>query len=334
MINILFIGTFLSKQKGTYPVSENISINLANAGFSSYLCSSIENKFLRLIDIIFSSFFVKFDKMHIDVFSGPAFVISEFSSIIAKLKGKKIILTLHGGNLPIFYESNKSRIIRVFSRAHYIQTPSLSIQKFFFSEGIKIKYLPNPIDFKSFPFMRKNVKPKSILWVRAFSEIYNPDLAVETLHELKKNYPEATLTMIGPDKGSLSKIKNKINLLNLNSSVDIKGPVKNSDLYKYFQSHEVYINTTTVESFGVAVVEAASCGIPIVSTAVGELKFLWNHNKNILFADQNSNSFKKQIKKLFLSEDLKLKLTVNAKERIKEFDLNEIISEWNKIFSD
>ena len=43
---------------------------------------------------------------------------------------------------------------------------------------------------------------------------------------------------------------------------------------------------------------------------------------------------KKQIKKLFLSEDLKLKLTVNAKERIKEFDLNEIISEWNKIFSD
>lgn len=333
MIDVFFVGNFLSKKTGTYPVSENVSKELQKKGFTTQLCSIINNRILRLIDIISSSLFVRYKIMHIDIYSGPAFIISEFSSKIAELRSKKIIMTLHGGNLPTFFKANRNRIESVFNRADYIQTPSLSLQQFFLKNDIKINYLPNPIDLEKFPFLRKNIKSKSLLWVRAFSNIYNPELAIRTLFELRKTYSDVTLTMIGPDKGNLPKVQKLIQSLDLTSVVYLIGPVNNELLYKYYQSHEVFLNTTSIESFGVAVVEAASCGIPIVSTPVGELTLLWKHEENILFANKDPKSFAEQIKRLFASKDLKLDLSNSARKRIEEFDLDNIIKDWDNIIS-
>ena len=333
MIDVFFVGNFLSKKTGTYPVSENVSIHLKRRGITSQLCSSINNQFLRLLDIIISSFVVRYKIMHIDIYSGPAFIISEFSSKIAKLRGKKIIMTLHGGNLPVFFKANKNRIDVVFKRANYIQTPSLSLQHFFLEQGIKINYLPNPIDLSNFPFDRGSVKPKSLLWVRAFNNIYNPELAIKAFYEVKKSYPETTLTMIGPDKGSLSEVKQLIKQLNLNSCIDIVGPIKNEKLYKYYQNHEVYLNTTSLESFGVAVIEAASCGIPIVSSEVGEMTWLWKDEKNILFAKLDAVSFAEKIERLFISDKFYDSLSLSARNRIEEFDVKNIINNWEEILS-
>lgn len=333
MIDIFFVGNFLSKKTGTYPVSETVAKELQKKGFTTRLCSSINNQFLRLIDIISSSLFVRYKIIHIDIYSGPAFIISEVSSKVAELRNKKIIMTLHGGNLPTFFKANRNRTESVFNRADYIQTPSLSLQQFFLENDIKINYSPNPIDLEKFPYLRKNIKPKSLLWVRAFSNIYNPELAIRTLFELRKISTDVTLTMIGPDKGNLHKIQKLIQSLDLTSVVYLTGPVKNELLHKYYQSHEVFLNTTSIESFGVAVVEAASCGIPIVSTPVGELTLLWKHEENILFANKDPKSFAEQIKRLFASKDLKLDLSNSARKRIEEFDLDNIIKDWDNILS-
>lgn len=331
MIDLLFVGNFLSKKNGTFPVSENIAKELIQLGYSVYLSSSYQTKALRLFDIIFTTLFRSYKNIHIDVFSGPAFIIAEVSSLLSRFRKKRSILTLHGGNLPVFYASNKKRIRSVFSRADYIQTPSISLQKFFALEGFEVNYLPNPLNVDSFPFKRDCSSPISLLWVRAFSEIYHPELAVNVLFELKKNYPEITLTMIGPDKGNLAEIRNKIAILDLKKSVNIIGPVKNNKLHKFYQSHDIFINTTRIESFGVAVVEAASCGIPIVSTSVGELELLWEHDENILFAKNNQYSFAFQITRLLESEDLKLRLAQNARARSEEFDSRQIIKLWSDI---
>jgi glycosyltransferase involved in cell wall biosynthesis len=332
MLKVLFVGNFLSAQTGTKSVSETIINSLSIENYNCLKCSHVKNQFLRLLDFIWQSLTRSYDLVHIDTYSGLSFISTEFVSFISKFRGKKIILTLHGGNLPVFYEANKSRVHIVFKRANYIQTPSLSLQQFFLSHGIKINYLPNPIDFKNFTYNREKIISKSLLWVRAFTNIYNPELAIMTLFELRKTHANATLTMIGPDKGTLFKIENLINSLGLNSVVYIIGPVNNKLLYKYYQTHEVFLNTTSIESFGVAVVEAASCGIPIVSTPVGELPLLWKDEKNILFAS-DPKSFVAQILRLFSSEDLKLKLSENARARIEEFDLIKIIKDWYLILS-
>jgi len=273
--------------------------------------------------------------MHIDTFSGLAFRIAEVSSIIGKLRKKRIILTLHGGRLPEFYQTTTERVNRLLSRAHYTQTPSLYLKDFFTGQGFSIDYLPNSIDFSKFPYSRERIKHHSLLWVRAFTEIYNPDIAVKILYEVKNRYPDATLTMVGPDKGILAKTKELIYRLGLNSSVTITGPVANDKLCSYYQSHHVFLNTTSYESFGVAVLEAASCGIPVVSSKIGEIPFLWKHDQEILMVVNLSPSeFTHEIFRIFTDPTLADSLSKNARKKAEEYDWELIREKWIKLFSD
>jgi len=329
MIKVLFVGNYLSKSKGTFGVSEQIAYSLSKDLFNVHLTSRRQNQALRLIEIIFNCLFRSYHKIQIDTFSGKAFLIAEVATFMAWVRGKNPILTLHGGKLPEFYQKNKKRIHRVFKQAKYIQTPSMYLQDFFVKNGFEVHYQPNPIALNNFPFSRKMVKPHTLLWVRAFTEIYNPDLAVRTLYEVRKKYPTTRLTMVGPDKGLLEQIKKLIHELNLTSCIEITGPVKNEELYTYYQTHEIFLNTTSYESFGVAVAEAASCGIPIVSTAVGELPYLYKHNENILLVNNfNEVTFSSEVIRLIESPDLAKELSINARKRVEAFDWELIKPNW------
>ena len=329
------IGSFLSARSGTYSVSENLARSLNESSIKLKLVSFRHNKLLRFTEIINAGLFGTYNKMHIDTFSGQAFRIAETASIICKIRRKKVLLTLHGGKLPEFFNEAPQRLKRVFARADHIQTPSLYLKDFFAKQNISVNYLPNSIDLSRFPYSRENVQPHSLLWVRAFTDIYNPDLAVRVLYEVKRVFPDTRLTMIGPDKGLLSETKYLIAKLGQESSITITGPISNNELYKYYQTHHVFINTTSYESFGVAVLEAAACGVPVISSSVGEIPFLYKDNENILMVDQlEARSFANKVMRIFESENLADKLSHNARAVAEHFDWNIIKQRWVEILSE
>jgi L-malate glycosyltransferase len=331
-IRVLFVGSFLSKKTGTFSVAENLATTLSDDTFEVRIVSRFHNKLLRLLDIILVSAFTEYSVIKIGVFSGQAFRIAEIASWIGKKRNKKVILNFHGGMLPEFYAKYSKRINRVCKRTKYLFTPSLYLQAFFDRCDIKIEYLPNPVTLKNFSYVRDNVKEFSLLWVRAFDTIYNPDLAIRVLYEVKKTYPGASLTMIGPDKGILAKIITLISDLNLNSDVKILGPISNDKLFTYYNSHSVFLNTTSYESFGLAVVEAAACGIPVVSTKVGEIPYMWQHEENILMVDSfDAIMFSHEVKRLFHSKELANGIAKSARRNIESFDMVLIKEAWIRI---
>lgn len=327
---ILFIGSFLSNKRGTKGVSENIKSLLEKSShYSIRLVSKYENKILRLLNIVLSCAFFKYQLAYIDVFSGRAFYISFVASWVIKIREKKIVMTLHGGKLPEFYRLHSKLFRKALDRADYIQTPSKYLQDFFQSTGLNINYLPNPINLVDFHYKFKGGGEYSLLWVRAFSAIYNPDLAIHTLYEVRKSYHDATLTMIGPDKGELASAKKLIMEYGLQEAVIVTGPVPNDQLFRHFHNNRVYLNTTSYESFGVAVMEAAACGTPIVSSNVGELPYLWTHDENILFAEKlDAISFAEQICRIFEDKKLAQKLSVNARKKAEQYDWQVILPRW------
>lgn len=333
MNNILFIGNFLSKNKGTKSPSETISTRLGELGFHTSLVSSHESKILRILDIIFSILLFKGSYIHIDVFSGQAFYIAEIATILGKIKKKKIILTLHGGRLPEFFEDHCRRVDLTLQRATKIVTPSLLLMSYFQNKGYIVEYIPNSIDTKKFPFRINNCIDPKILWVRAFSPIYNPELAVKTFSIIKNWIPNATLTMIGPDKGELRKTQYLIQQQSLDDSINILGPIPNDELYNYYHTHNIFLNTTSYESFGVAVLEAASCGIPIVSTPAGEIPLLWKHREEILISkDWSPEELSVQIIQILNDNSLSDILSYNANSKAKKYDWLFIKTKWLNIF--
>ena len=329
------IGSFLSERAGTKGISEKIIASLASSDITFICASDKKEQVFRMMEIIYKCLFVKFDLIHIDTFSGRAFRIAEVASAITHMRRKKTVLTLHGGKLPVYYEEFPMRVRKVLNRAEHVQTPSLYMKEFFSKQGIKMHYIPNSINLQQFPYGRNNMKSHSLLWVRAFDKIYNPDLAVKALSEVKKTIHDATLTMVGPDKGLLGQTKALVAKLDLNSSVRFTGPIQNTELYSYYQTHEVFLNTTSYESFGVAVLEAAACGIPVVSTAVGEIPYLWKNEENMLIVDtMKPEDFSVAIIRLFKSQELSEKISIKAREKAEDFDWEKIRHNWIILFSD
>lgn len=326
---ILFIGSFLSRHRGTKGVSETIAENLQKEGINVILSSRFENKVLRIFQIIKDILLFRGKLVHVDVFSGNAFNIALLASQLIRIKNATLVLTLHGGNLIEFDKKNKGKIDLLFSKAHKIQTPSLFLKNYFCGRGFDVLYLPNPINLDNFPFQIKGKNDFRILWVRSFSDIYNPHVAIEVINLLKQTFPSVSLSMVGPDGGLMDNCKALCKKLDLSEKVVFLGPVQNEKLKEFFHTHDVFLNTTSLESFGVALIEAASCGIPIVSTSVGEIPFLWQNKKNALLGKDNSAvELASKIEKLWTTDGLSIILVKEARKKAESFAWEKIKPHW------
>jgi len=334
MKKMLFVGTFQSSRHQTKDVAESIALHLRQEGIQTDLTSFRDNKVLRLLDILTRIFFYSGGFIHINTFSDQAFMIAEWGSLVAKIRKKKIFFTLHGGKLNEFEQVNHTRVRKVLSRATKIMTPSLFLQSYFKQKGYDVEYVPNPLSLDKFPFKQSREREVvfKLLWVRAFGQIYQPELAIQTLFELKKKNLSVSLTMIGPDKGLLLSCKELAKNLGLIEDIQFVGPVSNDKLFEYYQSHHCYLNTPRYESFGVALMEAASCGIPIVSVRVGEIPYLWKHEESIrLVNDHKPESLASQVSFLESNPMKAQQQSWNAKKVAEQFDWKNIKPFWLKL---
>ena len=157
-------------------------------------------------------------------------------------------------------------------------------------------------------------------------------MAIEILEIVKKEFPQTTLTMIGPDLGLKNEIKKQIKAKNLDDSVALLGSINNNILVKYFHEHTVYINTTLYESFGVSILEAASSGLPVVTTNVGEIPYLWKDIEELLIDKSNSSlGMAECILSLFRNEEQRLKIAMNAKKKAEIFSWNRVEKLWENL---
>ena len=331
---ILFIGTFLNKSRGTLSPSVQVAKKISMLGWDVILTSKYENKILRLFQqlghvLVYNGSFV-----HIDVFSGNAFNWAYFCGLLAAKRKKKILLTLHGGKLPEFFPVNKDKITSLFSKAYQIASPSKFITNYFNVEGFKIIYRPNPVSIDNFKFIEEIKFPEKIIWIRAFDEIYRPELAVKAFRIVLNKYPKAVLTMLGPDGGLKNTTIILAKELGVFDNIIFHEPVQNNLLPDILHANGIFINTTKYESFGMAVMEAAAAGIPIVSTPAGEIPYLWKNNEEMLITDDwSEHNMAEKIILLFENKKLAEKLRHNARLKTLEFSWENILPLWKQVLN-
>jgi glycosyltransferase involved in cell wall biosynthesis len=332
--HILFVGNYLQKHRGSVGVAQNIANWIREEeGLVILMVSEYENIILRFFDIVKTILRVKPQRIFVDTYSGKAFIITITAFVVSKITGSDVSCTLHGGRLFDFYQKYPRIMSAIFKRCK-CYSPSLYLIDKFKDRNFDITYFPNPVRLEDFPYNRESVKPHTLLWVRGFTTIYNPDVPIRVLASLKPDFSDCSLTMVGPDRGLMDSCKKLAKELGVLDSVTFVGSVPNNELYKYYQSHEVYLNTTSYESFGVAVIEAASCGIPIVSNKVGELPYLWNDQKNIrLVEDNRIEQYVKCAQWIFENEEGAKELSDQARVVASKFDWYNVKPKWLKLLS-
>ena len=333
MNKIIIIGPIFKNETGYIGEGAKLYYKLKEEGYDVITKSAIKNKALRFLDILWFCVFSlrKTDIVLLQSYGLLAFIMEDAVTRICKWKNIPLILTLHGGAFVEFYKKYPNWVKKVLSRADQITTPSLFLQKNLSELNVSITHLPNFIDLSRFKNSTVLRKKNSILWVRGFHEIYNPELAIEIMKQLALLNCNATLTMIGKDQGLKEKCETLAKANGLENAITFHNYIDNSELPNYYQTNKVFLNTTRYESFGVSLIEAASCGLPSVSTNPGEIPYLWTNGVDMVICERSPKVMAKEIQRLFIDEEYYNAIVNAALIKSKAYSWDKTGPIWNSI---
>jgi glycosyltransferase involved in cell wall biosynthesis len=276
----------------------------------------------------------------IQVYGTKSLYLEWLSSIIGIWKRHKIILTLHGGDIPNMYLNSKFKqyfFNGLFRNAKIITAPSEYLFVGLREVGAplnenKLTIIKNFINLEDYSIDSEVTKKDSIFWMRAFHDVYNPLLALQCLNELKKDGLKLKLYMAGPNQGLLDKTIEEIKVLNLEEDLVLLGKIDNKVKSEIAHKCFVYLNTTRIDNSPVAFLEMMALGLPIVSTNVGGIKYWVQDKSNALLADNNTAiELKENIKKLIIDDNIFNKIRTDNFKKVEEFSKERVSKDWIKI---
>lgn len=334
MKKLLYIGNKLSKHGNTATSIETLGSFLEVEGFKVFYASSKKNKVLRFLDMILSTiwFSKKVDYVLIDTYSTQNFYYALVISQLCRIFKVKYIAKLHGGDLPNRLQKSPFLCELLFRNAYIVSAPSAYLMKVFEVKYSKnLIYIPNTIEIDKYNFLKREYNVPRLLWVRSFSKIYNPKMAINVLYNLKKEFPNANLTMVGPDKENLIDDCKKY-ASGLNVDVKFTGKLAKEEWVELSKDYNVFINTTHFDNTPISAIEAMALGLPIVSTNVGGIPFLLTDNENgLLVGDSDVDGMTDAIVEIFNNVILREKITINARNTVESFDWDVIKQKWFEI---
>ena len=110
-----------------------------------------------------------------------------------------------------------------------------------------------------------------ILFAGRLQEQKAPLRLIDTFNEYRNKNNDAVLIIIGGGN-LLDKTEKYVQQLNLQEDIFFLGRMKQETLSLFYKAADVLLLTSNYEGMPRSVLEALGCGLPIVSTDVGEVK--------------------------------------------------------------
>ncbi len=329
--SVLLIGNFLSAENLSRQVCEELEVRLKARGWHIVSASRKRNQILRLVDFAWTAWSSRreYDLAVVDVFSGPAFFWAETACTVIAAAGRPFALNLHGGNLPQFAARHPGRVKTVLGRAMAVTAPSRYLADGLAAARGDIFVLPNGLELSSYAF-RARGDFKRLVWLRAFERVYNPGLAVDVLAELAPEFPDLSLTMVGPDKdGSLDEVRSRAAQLGVQNRVELPGRVPKAEVPRWLDRGDIFLNTTNVDNTPVSVIEAMACGLPVVSTTVGGVPYLIEHDKSgLLVPPSDPQAMADAVRRLLKEHSLADRVARAARAKVEAWDWEVVLPQW------
>jgi glycosyltransferase involved in cell wall biosynthesis len=186
----------------------------------------------------------------------------------------------------------------LLQRADAFVAISSDIQSEFIQQGIrpsqKIHRIPNSVDntlFRPVSASEKREirnqldisgKTKLVIFTGRLVSYKGLPMLLKVWERIRGKHPNAGLVLVGG--GSLdiynceAELREYVRTRNFEESVYFAGEVHN--VHAYLQASDIFVFPTEKEAFGISLIEAMACGLPVIATSVGGLKDILEHGKN------------------------------------------------------
>jgi glycosyltransferase involved in cell wall biosynthesis/uncharacterized membrane protein len=150
-----------------------------------------------------------------------------------------------------------------------------------------------------------------------------------------KHLPTAQLVVAG-DGNMRHEYEAYVRELGLEQHVTFKGKLPGNELAREYQQAHVFALPTKSESFPMVIIEAMSCGLPVLSTPVASIPELVENGKTgFLFSPTDTNTLAHQLYTVLSDLDFATELGRSAYEKVhNKFLWSTRAEAYNEVFSD
>lgn len=332
---LCFAGPMLGERGNRLPSqAESLAALFRGDGWPVRTTSSVENPVGRAAGM--AADLVRWrrstDVVVVPVFSGRGFASADLASGLGHRLGLRVVLHLHGGDLPGFATRHPGWFGRVLVRGDLVVAPSRYLAEAF-GDQAPVRVVPNVVD-RSVPFrLRTGLGPR-LLWMRAFEPLYRPLLALDVLGAVRDRLPGATLTMAGPDRGMLAQARSAADGLGLGSSVDFPGVLRGRAWEAALDSHDVLVSTARIDNTPVSILEAAAAGLAVVAMNVGGIPHLLTDGVDgLVVPDGDARAMAGAVVRLVEDPDLATRLSDNGRLLAGRSGWAEVGPQWEELLA-
>ncbi|HTU47748.1 MAG TPA: glycosyltransferase family 4 protein [Bryobacteraceae bacterium] len=273
----------------------------------------------------------KYDILHIFTPGYFAFMLAPAPAILlAKFLGKKKILNYRDGRA----EDHLTRwpsAIRIMRLVDEIVAPSNFLVDVFSGFGLPARSIPNIVDLEQFHFRERNRLRPAFLHNRGLEPLYNVQCTIRAFALIQERYPDATLTIAhdGPLRKQLEQMASDLRLQN----VKFIGSVSREQTPGVYNEADIYLTNPDIDNMPVSVLECFAAGLPIISTRVGGVPYILEHERTGLLVGRDDHVGIAQAAFRLLEEPgLAAQLTRAAREECRKYTPAAVAGAWLALY--
>lgn len=199
------------------------------------------------------------------------------------------------------------------------------------NKKIKIVEIPNLLE--EIPKESSMLNGNKIISIGRLHPVKDFETLIRVFHKVIKAVPTATLTIVGGGE-EYENLKKLCKELKIEDKVEITGMVSQDEVKKYLLSSDIYVMTSLTECFPMVLLEASSCGLPLISfdVPVGPKAIIKENVNGYLIENRNQEEMAKQIVELLQNKEKLANLGRKSKEMSYNYLPDKIMKKWDEIF--
>jgi L-malate glycosyltransferase len=273
----------------------------------------------------------KVDVAHIFSASYWSFLLAPTPAwFFSRLHGKKIIINYRSGEARDHLQRFQSASY-VLSRVDGIVVPSAYLVNVFQEFGLQAVAIPNLVDLGQFRYRERSPVRPHLVCTRGFHEYYCIDVVVNAFAEIKREYPNAQLDLVGG--GPLkSAVREQVAALKL-TGVNFTGVAARNQIGKYYDEADIFINASRLDNAPVSIIEAFAAGTPVVTTSPECMPYLVEHGRTGLLSKVgDAKALAENVFRVLRDPVLASQLSRTAHEESRKYTWKVVRDQWLKIY--
>jgi len=240
----------------------------------------------------------------------------------------KIVKTIACEHVQYVVAPLSSRLIRkiIYPYLDVIVVLTLSDKKYYYFHD-NVSVIPNSLSFQ--PSRQSELTNKTILAVGRLTYEKGFDLLIDAVSLIKFKCNGWNIKIIGSGENE-SELKKKIQFQGLGDIIKIY-PATDAIMQEYLEA-SIFVLSSRYEGFGLVLIEAQSCGLPIVSfNCPGPAEIIHHNEDGLLIKKRDINKFSEALLELMRNSEKRIQFGKKALQNVAKYKPENVFVLWDKL---